>query len=170
MIDILGIKEPRIAIVDWDVHMGDGSMNFVLQNTELFTYFVSIHQKFNSQWPGTGKECHKYRKNSVIICHNIPVGGGDDHVKDYFDSQLTNDLTNWKPDLILISCGFDGHELDPIGRLQYSSQLYGWMTNKLVQVANQCCHGRIVSVLEGGYSMKALAESSVEHVKALLEL
>lgn len=168
MIDILGIKEPRIAIVDWDVHHGDGSQAFVLANPELFTYFVSIHQKFNSQWPMTGKECRKVRQNATVICHNIPVGGGDDHVKDYFDAELINDLTRWKPDLILIS--FDGHELDPIGQLKYSSQLYGWMTKKLVEVANQCCQGRIVSVLEGGYSLQALRESSVEHVKALLEL
>lgn len=170
MTEVLGIREPRISIIDLDVHHGDATQGFVLRNTELATFFVSIHQKFSSQWPGTGKECHKLRKNSVIICHNIPVGGGDDHVKDYFDSQLINALTAWKPDLILISCGFDGHELDPVGQLKYSSQLYGWMTRKLVEVANQCCQGRIVSVLEGGYSMQALAESSVEHVRALLEL
>jgi acetoin utilization deacetylase AcuC-like enzyme len=172
MIDTLGVKEPRVAIVDWDVHHGDGGQAFVLQqeNLKLHTYFVSIHQKFNTQWPGTGKECRKVRQNATVICHNIPVGGGDDHVRDYFDAELINDLTQWKPDLILISCGFDGHELDPVGQLKYSSHLYGWMTRKLVGVANQCCHGRIVSVLEGGYSMQALRESSVEHVKALLEL
>lgn len=172
MTETLGIKEPRIAIVDWDVHDSDGTRSFVLrqENLKLNTFLVSIHQKFTTQWPGTGKECHKIKGNTVVICHNIPVGGGDDHVKDYFDSQLINSLTAWKPDLILISCGFDGHELDPVGQLQYTSQLYGWMTRKLVEVANQCCQGRIVSVLEGGYSMKALAESSVEHVKALLEL
>lgn len=162
-----GKPNPRIAIIDWDVHHGDGTQSYVIRNPELFTYFVSIHQQFNTQWPMTGKECEKIRHNSVVVCHNVPVDQGDDHIHEYFTNSLVPKLIAWKPDLIMISCGFDAHVLDPIGQLKYSSQLYGWMTEQLCQVAEQCCEGRVVSVLEGGYSLEALKEASVEHVKAL---
>lgn len=168
MIDCLDKKEPRIAIVDWDVHHGDGTQDFVMKNQNLFTYFVSIHQKYTTQFPKTGKECKKVRGNSIIECHNIKPGGGDAEVKEYFNNTLIQSLLEWKPDLILISCGFDAHHLDPIGQLTYSSKLYGWMTQQLIRVADTCCGGHIVSVLEGGYSLKALRESVVEHVQAML--
>lgn len=171
-IEVLGKDNPRIAIVDWDVHMGDGTYDFVTDNKDnhnYYTYFVSIHQQWDSQFPKTGKECWKHSRNSVVICHNIPEGSGDKEVKAFFNNnKLTDSLMEWKPDLILISCGFDGHTLDPIGNLNYSSGLFGWMAEQLVKVADKCCDGRIVSVLEGGYSMQALRESSVEHVKALV--
>jgi len=168
LIDHLGKKEPRIAIIDWDVHHGDGTQDFVRRNTDLFTYFVSIHQLHTTQFPQTGKECKKDRGNSVIVCHNIRPGEGDDKVKEYFDNTLVSSLLEWKPDLILISCGFDAHYMDPVGKLTYSSKLYGWMTEQLIKVADVCCGGHIVSVLEGGYSLQALRESSVEHVQAML--
>lgn len=160
--------EPRIAIIDWDVHHGDGTEDYVRRNALLPTFFVSIHQDYKTNYPGTGKEKHTEIQNSTIICHNIPVGGGDTEVRQYFEQDLIPKLSAWKPDLIFISCGFDAHKLDPVGKLAYSSQLYGWMTKQLVKVADAYCGGRIISVLEGGYSLQALQESSVEHVKALL--
>ncbi len=75
----------------------------------------------------------------------------------------------WHPDIILISCGFDAHILDDISQLKYSSKLYGWMTKQLVAVANEMCEGRLISVLEGGYNLDALRESSVEHVGAMID-
>lgn len=164
-----GNHSPRIAIIDWDVHHGDGTQDYVLKNTEKFTFFCSIHQTYNTNYPGTGKECVKYRKNSIIVNHNIKPESNDDFVKSYFDSWLIPELKSWKPDLILISCGFDGHTLDPIGQLCYSSELYGWMTSRLVQVAKHSCEGRIVSILEGGYNLQALRESAVCHVNALID-
>ena len=104
-------------------------------------------------------------KNSVLICHNIQPGEGDETVKTYFNCDLIPNLTAWNPDLIMISCGFDAHKLDDIGKLEYSSELYGWMTRQLVKVAN----GKIVSTLEGGYNLQALYEASLEHVGALVE-
>lgn len=161
-------REPRIAIIDWDLHHGDGTQDFVLRNTELYTYFVSIHQNYKTNYPGTGKESKKNQKNSVIINHNIRSGGGDIEVKEYFNDILIKDLTEWRPDLIMISCGFDAHTLDSIGSLEYSSDLYGWMTKELVKVSEETCGGKIVSVLEGGYNLKALREASVFHVQSML--
>jgi len=166
--EMQGLPPPRIAIIDWDLHHGDGTQHFVLANTELFTYFVSIHQTYNSTWPMTGKEWRKEHGNSVSINHNIKPRHGDKQVKEYFEDTLIPELREWKPDIIFISCGFDAHALDSIGRLEYSSELYGWMTSQLVSVANDLCRGRIISVLEGGYNLQALRESSVEHVAALV--
>jgi acetoin utilization deacetylase AcuC-like enzyme len=160
----------RIAIIDWDAHHGDGTQDFVYRNLDLPTYFVSIHQKYSTQYPMTGKECKKQIKDIVVVCHNISPGGGDNEVKQYFDNTLIPDLLMWKPDLIMISCGFDAHELDDISQLMYTSELYGWMTKRLVGVANECCGGKIVSVLEGGYNLQALRESSVEHVLAMVDI
>lgn len=162
--------EPRIAIIDWDVHHGDGTEDYVRRNMALPTFFASIHQDYKTNYPGTGKEKHTEMRNATIICHNIPVGGDDEEVRQYFERELIPKLTAWRPDLIFISCGFDAHVLDPVGKLAYSSQLYGWMTKQLVRVADECCGGRIISVLEGGYNMQALRESAVEHVQALLNL
>ncbi len=159
--------DPRIAIIDWDLHHGDGTQDFVMASSD-YTYFVSIHQNYMTQFPQTGRECRKEIGNSIVICHNIPVNGGDEEVKKYFDTELIDDLTAWKPDIILVSCGFDAHTLDDIGRLNYSSRLYGWMTAELVKIADKCCGGRLVSVLEGGYNLRALREASVEHVGAML--
>lgn len=161
-------REPRIAIIDWDVHHGDGTEDYVRRNSELHTFFCSIHQDYKTNYPGTGKEKNNKIDNSIIICHNIPIDGGDFEVKAYFNESLIPQLIDWKPDIILISCGFDGHNKDPLGKLNYSSQLYGWMTEQLVKVANKTCAGRIVSVLEGGYNLEALKESAIEHVRALI--
>lgn len=161
-------KEPRIAIVDWDLHHGDGTEDFVRRYPELYTYFVSIHQDHKTNYPGTGKESKKYRNNSILVNHNIKCGSGDKEVKEYFNDTLIPDLKEWKPDLIMISCGFDAHTLDDIGHLKYSSELYGWMTKQLVEVADEFCGGKIVSVLEGGYNLRALREASVLHVQAML--
>jgi len=162
-----GIAAPRVAIIDWDLHHGDGTQHFVLNNTELSTFFVSIHQTYNSQFPMTGKEWKKERDNTISINHNIKPGGGAVEIQEYFDT-LIPELREWKPDIIFISCGFDAHELDTIGLLKYSSKLYGFMTRKLVSVADDLCNGRLISVLEGGYNLQALSESSLEHVAALI--
>lgn len=162
--------EPRIAIIDWDLHHGDGTEDYVRRNAKLPTFFVSIHQDYKNNYPGTGREKHIQIQNSTIICHNIPIGGGDSEIHSYFKQDLIPELQKWKPDFIFISCGFDAHHLDPVGKLSYSSQLYGWMTKQIVKVADEHCGGRIISVLEGGYNLQALRESAVEHVKALLNL
>jgi len=158
----------RVAIVDWDVHHGNGTQDFILNHPEeANTLFFSIHQNHKTLWPGTGKE--RTRGNyGTVRCGEMMPGEGDDEMKQYFASILLPELTRFKPDIILISCGVDGHVKDQIAKLRYSSALYGWMTDRLVEVAKQSCKGRIVSILEGGYCVPALEESAVQHVEALL--
>ena len=159
----------RITIIDWDVHHANGTQHFLLnadEQTQKNTLFFSIHQNYKTIWPGTGKES-THGPYNMLNCHNIPVGGDDSDMQNYFTCILIPKLHEFRPELILISCGFDGHILDDISQLEYSSALYGWMTDQLVAVADEHSGGRIVSILEGGYNMQALAESSVYHVSAL---
>lgn len=153
----------RVAIVDWDVHHGNGTQDFVLDHEEEEnTLFFSIHQDHRTIWPATGK---KETKGSfgTVNCGEIMPRMGDDEVKEYFDNVLMVKLREFKPEIILISCGFDAHEKDYISNLLYSSEVYGWMTERLME---QC--DKIVSILEGGYCIEALKESVIHHVKAMI--
>lgn len=161
----------RVAIVDWDVHHGNGTQDFVLHSgdDEKDTLFFSIHQHHTTIWPGTGKEA-THGNHGTVNCHNLQPGAADEDMQQYFQAVLMPKITDFKPDIILISCGFDGHCRDPIGGLAYTTKLYGWMTERLVDAAEsmESCKGRIISILEGGYDLIALQESSVEHVAALI--
>ena len=158
------IPKKRVAIVDWDVHHGDGTQSFIFGNTHLPTYFVSIHQDYKTIFPfkKSGRNRYKQIGNSIVRCHNISPSEGDERVKEFFNTILIPELIAWKPEMILISCGFDAHKNDSISQLEYSSELYGWMTSQLTNIPNS----RIVSVLEGGYNLKSIQESVFHHVNA----
>lgn len=158
----------RVAIIDWDVHHGNGTQDFILGHPEeADTLFFSIHQDHRSIWPGTGKESTRGH-HGTVRCGEMAPGARDDDVKRYFAEVVLPKLREFRPDIVLISCGFDAHIKDQIARLRYSSQVYGWMTERLVEVANEFSNGRIVSILEGGYCVPALQESALVHVEALL--
>ena len=158
----------RVAIVDWDVHHGNGTQDFILNSpVEKDTLFFSVHQHHHTIWPQTGKDTTKGHYGTVR-CGEIRPYEGDEEMKRYFEGVLIPKLREFNPDVILISCGFDGHINDSIAQLHYSSELYGWMTDQLKAVATECCAGRMVSVLEGGYCPPALMESAVYHVKEML--
>jgi acetoin utilization deacetylase AcuC-like enzyme len=157
----------RIAIVDWDLHHGNGTQEFILRSYDeevsRNTLFFSIHQDYNTIWPGSGKD-KTHGPHGTIHCKNMSEGAGDDEVKAYFRTKLVPTLRAFAPELILISCGFDAHKRDEHGSMFYSSELYGWMTRQLCLVDDV----PIVSILEGGYDDQALRESSVHHVRALI--
>lgn len=158
----------RVAIVDWDVHHGNGTQDFIIGHPdEADTLFFSIHQHHKTLWPGSGKEETRGHYGTVR-CGEMQPGSGDDEMKRYFADVLLPKLNEFKPEIVLISCGFDGHVQDHIAGLHYSSELYGWMTERLVEVAERWCGGRIVSMLEGGYCVPALRESAIHHVRALI--
>lgn len=158
----------RVAIIDWDVHHGNGTQDFIIGHPEEEnTLFFSIHQHHATIWPGTGEEEGSY--GDAVHCGEMRPGSGDVDMERYFDGVLLPRLRTFRPDIILISCGFDGHVEDEIAGLCYSTELYGWMTDRLVEVANESCDGRIVSVLEGGYCVSALMDSALMHVRALLQ-
>lgn len=152
----------RVLIVDWDLHHGNGTEELVRNNPSIF--YFSTHQ--SPLWPGTGKESEHGCGNVV----NIPIHAGSSSKKAILDAytyRLTAAMEAFQPELILISAGFDAHENDPLGGLKLNEEDFGTLTDSVKKIANKFASGRIVSVLEGGYNLEALAASAKIHVERL---
>jgi acetoin utilization deacetylase AcuC-like enzyme len=157
----------RIAIVDWDVHHGNGTNDIFYEDPSVF--YVSLHQF--PLWPGTGRASDRGRGEGEGYTLNIPIAP-DTSEADYlntFDQQALPALENFKPEFILISAGFDAHRDDPLGSLCLTEDGFGRMTRRLKELAATHCHGRIISCLEGGYNLDALESSVAAHVQALMD-
>jgi len=153
----------RIAILDFDVHHGNGTQEIFEQSPEVL--FISSHQF--PLYPGTGTRDETGAGNIV----NIPLDPGIDGTefrKAWSDIGFAR-LFSFDPELILISAGFDGHQRDPLGQLMLTADDYGWFTREIRNFADECCDGRVVSVLEGGYDLEGLAESARAHVIGLTD-
>lgn len=156
----------RVLIVDWDVHHGNGTMN-CFYNCNQVIYF-SIHQY--PHYPGTGHIDDTGGDGGEGYTVNVPVRGGQGDAEymailhDIFQP-ITGEFA---PQLILISAGFDAHQNDPLANMELTSKGYGLMTAAIMEVAAECCTGKIVLVLEGGYSLSALAEGISNVLQALL--
>ena len=153
----------RIAVVDFDVHHGNGTQAMFWEDKNL--YFGSTHQM--PLFPGTGAISESGVGN---IC-NAPLRAGDggDVFREAFESRILPQLSAHRPDIILISAGFDAHERDPLGSLRLVEDDFAWATSKLVEIADKSCQGRVVSMLEGGYDMDGLANSVAAHVQVLMD-
>lgn len=153
----------NIAIVDFDVHHGNGTQA-MLAGREGFLY-ASTHQ--HPLFPNTGRR----EENQPGTLYNVPLpaGAGSETFRQHFHSEIITAIADFQPELILISAGFDAHESDPLAELQLTDDDYQWATEQLVALANACCRGRIVSTLEGGYNLQALARSVARHVAALMD-
>lgn len=152
----------RVAIIDWDVHHGNGTQDIFYDDPSVL--FASTHQM--PLYPGTGAE----NETGTGNIFNTPLREGDDGsvFKDAFNSRVLPAVENFSPDLILISAGFDGHYRDPLGGLELTPDDFDWATGKLMNLATKYCNDRVVSLLEGGYDMKGLAESAAAHVNRLM--
>jgi acetoin utilization deacetylase AcuC-like enzyme len=160
----LGIA--RILIVDWDVHHGNGTQDIFYPDGSVF--FFSTHQ---SPWyPGTGRESEKGEGKGINTTLNcpLPAGSGRKEIFDCFDSRLAPAMRTFQPELILISAGFDSRAEDPLGRFTLSDQDFADLTKRVRDLAEATAKGRVVSVLEGGYSLGGLASAATAHVSALL--
>ncbi len=155
----LGIE--KIAIIDIDVHHGNGTEEWA-ENQENFL-FVSVHQ--SPLYPGTGIDLGCSKKN--IINYALSPGAGSIDFRQLIVKKLITSIESFNPNIILLSIGFDGHELDNISDLKLISEDYGWVTERICEIAAKCCDGKVISVLEGGYNHRALEESSSYHVAAL---
>lgn len=153
----------RIAVVDFDVHHGNGTQAMFWSDKDL--YFGSTHQM--PLFPGTGAVSEAGVGN---IC-NAPLRAGDggEIFKEAFNSRILPALGQHRPDLILISAGFDAHERDPLGSLRLTEEDFAWATSKICDLADKHCQGRVVSMLEGGYDLDGLAKSVALHVKRLMD-
>lgn len=159
-----GIK--KIVILDWDVHHGNGTQDEFYNEKEVL--FISIHQY--PFYPGTGAIDEIGEGHGKNYTLNIPMqrGSSDHDYKNAFEKRIIPKIIEYEPQLILISAGFDAHKMDPLGGIELSTSMYEWMTEKILNIAKQCCNGRVISFLEGGYSLPALAESVQVHSEVLL--
>lgn len=153
----------RVAVVDFDVHHGNGTQDIFWNDKDLF--FASTHQM--PLYPGTGALSETGVGN---IC-NAPLRPGDDGrpFREAFESRILPNLKAFSPDLILISAGFDAHRDDPLANLALVEADFAWATDQLTAVAAKQAGRRVVSMLEGGYNLAALARSAAVHVKGLMD-
>ena len=152
----------RVAIVDFDVHHGNGTQDMFWNEPRVL--FASSHQR--GLYPGTGAADDRGRGN--ILNAPLPPGSGGIVFRRTWSERLLPEIDAFKPQLVLISAGFDAHRLDPLAGLMLEADDYAWITAELVALADRHARGRIVSTLEGGYSLTALRECSVAHVRALM--
>ena len=156
-----GLK--RVAIADFDVHHGNGTQ--AIFEHEPRVMFVSSHQ--SPLYPGTGGEDEHGVGN--IVNGVLSPGAGSHEFRELWDGMLLPQLDAFKPQLLLISAGFDAHASDPLADIRLGQDDYAWITERLVALARKHAEGRIVSSLEGGYDLAALASSARAHVQALME-
>ena len=159
-------KLNRVCIFDWDVHHGNGTQHSFYSDPSVF--YSSIHQY--PFYPGTGDKIETGTGDGLGTTLNFPLDAfsEDSTYLDIIGNKLTPKIQNFKPDLIIISAGFDAHEDDPLGQMKVSSDCYRKMTSMILKLAEEVCDGRLLSMLEGGYNHKVLADSVLNHVDALL--
>ncbi len=152
----------RVAVVDFDVHHGNGTQALLWDEPRAL--FFSSHQM--PLWPGTGAVSERGAHGQVV---NLPLPPGSDgaHMRRVYEAQVFPRLRDWKPDLILISAGFDAHADDPLAGLEWQAGDFAWLTGRLCTLAADVCGGRVVSALEGGYDLDALRASVAAHVGVL---
>jgi len=153
----------RVAIVDFDVHHGNGSETLAKADENLF--YASTHQA--PLYPGTGMDNDPRHPNIVNVC--LPAGAGSSAFRAAFEGAILPAVREFKPDLLLISAGFDGHRRDPLAEMNLVEDDYYWVTAQLQALADEICGGRVVSALEGGYDLVALGRSAAAHVRALMQ-
>jgi acetoin utilization deacetylase AcuC-like enzyme len=152
----------RVAVVDFDVHHGNGTQDIFWSDKDL--YFGSTHQM--PLYPGTGA-VDETGVGNIFNAPLRPYDGGE-AFRAAFESRILPNLDSFAPDIILISAGFDAHEADPLANLMLHEPDFYWATEAIMTIAERRCNGRVVSMLEGGYDLNALARSVAAHVTALM--
>lgn len=153
----------RTAVVDFDVHHGNGSQQIFWKDATVM--YCSTHQM--PLYPGTGAVGERGEHDNIV---NAPLSAGDsgDRFKQAFESRILPRLRRFAPELIVISAGFDAHRRDPLANIQLVEKDFRWATQQLMEVADKTAQGRVVSLLEGGYDLQGLSQSAAAHVTALM--
>lgn len=156
-------KLARIAVVDFDVHHGNGTQDAFYDRPEML--YASSHQ--SPFYPGTGSKSETGVADNII---NVPLPRGCDSAlfRARVEAEMLPAIINFAPELIIISAGFDAHYLDPLAGLNLKDEDFRWITEALMEIADASCDGRIVSILEGGYSLEGLASGTAAHVRSLM--
>ncbi len=156
----------RIAIIDWDVHHGNGTQQIFYDDNSVL--YISLHQF--PFYPGTGSRAERGTGQGEGYTLNIPMreGSGSKEYLDAFRMEILPTLDSYRPELIFISAGFDAHKDDPLANINLTEESFAAMTSMMMEAADKYCHGKLVSVLEGGYHLRALSQSVEAHIKTLL--
>ena len=156
-------KYNKVAIIDFDVHHGNGTQDIFYNNEKVL--YISTHQY--PYYPGSGSEKEKGKFNNVF---NIPLEAGTT-AEEYLNAyeHVLKKLKEFKPEFLLFSAGFDAHINDPLAQLRLNSEDFYQLTKRTLDVVKSFCNGNVVSILEGGYDLKALQDSTQRHVDALIE-
>ena len=156
-------KLNKVAIIDFDVHHGNGTQDIFYDNSKVL--YISTHQY--PYYPGSGAEQEKGKYNNIF---NIPLPAGTTS-EEYLNAYefVLKKVKEFKPEFILFSAGFDAHKDDPLAQLELTSKDFYDLTKRTLELSKLYCEGKVVSILEGGYDLNALKESSEMHVNALLE-
>ena len=153
----------RVAIMDWDVHHGNGTQDIFWRDRSVL--YASTHEM--PLYPGTGSRSERGEHDTIV---NAPLSASDgsEVFREAFETAILPRIEAFRPDLLVISAGFDAHWRDPLASLNLTEVDFGWATRRLMELADRRCGGRIVSVLEGGYDLEGLAKSVEAHVDALM--
>ncbi|MBD1144518.1 histone deacetylase family protein [Pelagibacterales bacterium SAG-MED37] len=156
-------KYNRVAIIDFDVHHGNGTQDIFYNNKKVL--YISTHQY--PYYPGSGSETEKGKFNNI---YNIPLPAGTDSEKylNAFEFALKK-LKEFSPEFVLISAGFDSHINDPLAQFKLETEDFYTITKRILETSKEFCNGKVVSILEGGYDLQALQDSAKRHVDALVE-
>ena len=156
-------KYKKVAIIDFDVHHGNGTQDIFYNNEKVL--YISIHQF--PYYPGSGSDNEKGKHNNVF---NLPLEAGttSEQYLNAYEYALKK-LKDFKPEFILFSAGFDAHKNDPLAQLKLETEDFYTITQRTLQLAKEYCNGQVVSILEGGYDLNALRDSTKRHVDALIE-
>jgi acetoin utilization deacetylase AcuC-like enzyme len=154
----------RVAIVDFDVHHGNGSQEIFWSDASVM--YCSTHEM--PLYPGSGAISERGEHDNIV---NAPLRAGDngEQFRAAFETRILPRLSAFGPELIVISAGFDAHMRDPLANLNLVEADYAWVTGKIMEIADKRANGRVVSVLEGGYDLEGLAQSAAAHVSALMQ-
>lgn len=153
----------RVAIIDWDVHHGNGTQDIFWDDPTVL--YCSTHQM--PLFPGTGAK-HEEGAGNIV---NAPLSANDEshEFHEAFESRVLPAVSAFKPDLIIISAGFDAHHRDPLAQINLVEEDFDWATGRLMDIAGRCCDDRVVSLLEGGYDLQGLAGSVAAHMRRLMK-
>jgi acetoin utilization deacetylase AcuC-like enzyme len=156
----------RIAIVDWDVHHGNGTQEIFYDDPSVL--YISLHQF--PLWPGTGAVTETGSGKGEGFTLNCPMtpGSGEKEYLEAFRNRILPALHKFRPQLLMISAGFDAHKDDPLANIQLTEDSFATMTSMLMEISSKYCGGKIISVLEGGYDLRALARSVEAHLTTLI--
>jgi acetoin utilization deacetylase AcuC-like enzyme len=159
-LEALGLS--RVAVIDFDVHHGNGTQDIFWSDPRVC--FASSHQM--PLYPGTGAS----HETGVGNIHNAPLApmSGSHEMRAAYEKVLFPAIRDFGPELILVSAGFDAHRADPLANLNWTAEDFRWLTGEICRLAAQCCEGRVVSTLEGGYDLDALGQSVAAHLDALI--